>query len=91
MSQTRAEAIEMVLSVLCDGSRSDRLLKISDDGGFFVTADRTYLNGSGGTYTTPCVTIPVSDCGTEEEDRQWAEMLLDELENKTADAGDMTT
>lgn len=80
---TRNEAVEMVTSALADGGRSDRWLRMSDDGEYFTTADRTFL-GNDGPYTPTAVKIPVSETGTEDEDREWAAALLAELDKALA-------
>ena len=74
-TQTRSEAVEMIVDVLADGNRSDRYLRQAEDGHYFTTSDLS----NDGPYTPPSVKIPVSYDGTEDEDRDWAESLLDQL------------
>ena len=89
MVQTRTEAVEVVLSVLRHGGRSDRYLRVTDAGVFFTTPDRTFLTADG-PETPPFVTIPVASGTSEYEEEQWAEMLLSELESKIEEANDET-
>ncbi len=79
MSQTRSEARELVLSVLRDGQRSDRILRVADDGHYYTSPDLTFI-GNDGPYTPPYVKIPVSYDGTEQEEDAWAEAILEELD-----------
>lgn len=87
-AQTKAEAIAEVMDVLSDGSRSDRYLRQAEDGTYFTTPDDTFLDNDGGRYSPPSVKIPVSDGGTEEEDEQWAEALIEQLDTKIDEAGE---
>ena len=84
-TQTRYEAVQMVVSVLADGSRSDRLLRQADDGHYYTTPDETFISNDG-PYSPPSVLIPVSYHGAEEDDEEWAEALLTELDDKIAQA-----
>lgn len=86
-TQTRREAVEMVLSVLRDGARNDRYLRQADDGHYYTTPDHTFL-GDDGPYSPPGVTIPVAYDTPEEQEEGWAEALLDELDEKVAGGGD---
>lgn len=83
--QTREEAVEMIVAVLSDGQRSDRYLRRAEDGHYYTSPDLTFL-GNDGPYTPPYVTIPVSYDGTEDEDRQCAEALIDELDEQMEQA-----
>lgn len=81
MTSTRNAAIQMILAVLRDGSRSDRFLQRADDGHYYTTPDREYLSADGGSYTVPAVRIGVSDGGIgEDEEEEVAVALMGELD-----------
>ena len=84
-TQTRYEAVQMVVSVLADGSRSDRFLRQAEDGHYYTTPDETFISNDG-PYSPPSVLIPVSYDGTEEDDEEWAEALLTELDDQIEQA-----
>lgn len=77
--QTRGEAIKMVMSVLANGRRPDRYLRQDDAGEYFTTPDYEFLT-SEGREIPACVKIPVSYEGTEEDDMDWADTLIRELD-----------
>lgn len=83
MSQTHAEAVQMVLSVLQDGRRLDRFLRQAEDGHYYTSPDRTFISGDG-PYTPPCVTIPVAYETSESDAEEWAETLLAELDSQVS-------
>lgn len=70
MGETSSKAIELVMSVLADGQRTDRYLSVSGDGRYYTTPDDA----------PPAVKIPVSYDGTEEDDRAWAVAIVAELD-----------
>lgn len=82
---SHAEAVNMVVSVLRNGGRSDRYLRLADDGHYFTTPDRTFLTDDG-PETPPFVAIPVASDSTEFESEEWAEALIRELDTVIARA-----
>lgn len=85
---SHAEAVEMVLGVLRCGGRSDRWLRLADDGGYFTTPDTEFLRSDGSVESPPAVRIPVaSDCN-EIEEEEWADALIRELDALAAAATD---
>ncbi len=79
--QTHADAVAMIVSVIRDRQRSDRLLRMADDGHYYPTPDKTFLSDDG-PYTPPYVSIPFADASdaTDEEAEEWAENAIDELD-----------
>lgn len=71
-------AIQTVLAVLRDGSRTDRYLRRTDDGRYYTTPDLTHLRPDGSTETPPYVFIPVSD--GDGDDEEWARELVSQLD-----------
>ena len=61
------DAIEMVVRVLCDGSRCDRYLRVTADGEYYTTPSRRVMTDDG-PETPPYVAIPVFDCDLSDED-----------------------
>ncbi len=78
---TKINESEMVLSVLRDGQRSDRILRRADDGHLYTSPDRTFI-GEFGPYTPPHVEIPVAYDTDEEAEVEWADKLIDELDEE---------
>ncbi len=72
----------MVLSVLRDGSRRDRYLRRASDGHLYTSPDRSFV-GDEGPYTPPYVEIPVAYDTTDEDEREWAVQLLEQLEDQS--------
>jgi len=75
------EAVKAVAKILADGNRSDRYLRVTDDGDYFTTPDYTFLT-SDGVETPVSVKIPVSESDSEEENEVWADALIRELDRE---------
>ncbi len=84
-NQTKNEAREMILAVLRDGNRNDRNLRMADDGSYFTTPDKTFI-GDDGPHTPLYVAIPVAYDTTEEQEEEWADSLIADLNEKIAEA-----
>lgn len=80
-TQTHAQAVEMILSVMRDGQRNDRNLFRADDGHYFTSPDSRFI-GNDGPYTVPYITIPVSDGGNEYEEEETARLLIQQLDEE---------
>ena len=78
-SQTRAEAVAMVKSVIENGQRIDRYLRVAD-GEYYTSPDKTLL-GHDGPWTPPYVVIPCGYDIDEDEAEECAEALLRELDD----------
>lgn len=79
MTTYTSEQIQMVIDLMSDGRRIDRLLRRCEDGTYYVTADKTYLTNDG-PETPPYVYIPcVDDDISDEEMEECAVAYLDEL------------
>jgi len=68
----------MVKSVIEDGQRSDRYLRVAD-GEYYTTPDKTLLSDDG-PYTPPYVSIPCGYDIDEDEAEECAEAILRELD-----------
>jgi hypothetical protein len=85
MAQTRAEAVQMVISVMRDTHRLDRYLQVADDGHYHTTPDRT-AHGRHGENPVPSVHIPAGFEVGEESEEECAEALMQELGRLVAQA-----
>jgi hypothetical protein len=85
MSKTYYEAVEMVVSVLRDGQRIDRMLRVADDGHYYTTPDKTFLT-SDGPEPPPFVEIPFGGAISDDEAFEWACGLINELDRHTQPA-----
>jgi hypothetical protein len=79
--------LDMIVAVLRDRQRSDRYLRMNDEGRYYTTPDRTFINDRDGQHTPAYVAIPAADTElSDDEADDWAVAIIAELDEAIADA-----
>jgi len=80
MTRDRDDAVKMVMSVLEDGQRSDRYLRLHD-GEYYTTPELTFPMDHVGPWTPPYVSIPCGYDIEEDEAEECAEALVQQIDD----------
>ena len=85
-TQTRGDAIALVVAVMTDRTRSDVYLRRADDGTYFTTPDAAFLGPDGQVVVPPAVMIPLNtEPITEDDADECAAEMLNQLDDALGD------